>query len=1104
MIAIRCAPKRRLDFPIEHGRFLLVIVAASAWSAASAVAEDEHAHGVRAPAGFDVQLFADDDLASNVYSLTVDAAGRVVVSGRGYVRILEDQDQDGVADQVRQFADGPANGAMGMYWDGPDLICTGDAGVLRYRDADGDDRADGPPELLLAAKTGSEHDVHAIRKGPDGWWYLIGGNNAGLDERYVTLPTSPVTSPSAGAIVRIAPDFSGSEVLADGFRNAYDFDFNAAGRLFTFDSDGERDVSLPWYRPTRVFEVLPGGHAGWFSRSWKRPGYFLDMPPVVAAFGRGSPTGVVCYRHTQFPDRYRGGLFVLDWTYGRVMYVPPVDAASQPSREPEEFLTGVGSFGFAPTDAAVGPGGELYVSVGGRGSRGGVYRVRWSDGKTALPDEPPLERCLRAPQPLSSWSRAQWEPLLLELTPRQLQAAAQDDQRPDAERVRAIEILCEYYAGLEKGTAQQLLGSRSSAVRARAAWCLGRQEETEQLSLLGQTLGDDDVSVSRAAAEAVLENTPLGDAATAAIDPASLVPALSSSHRPTIQATARILARLSADELVLLAGRTDPADADAQLTLAYGSILRGGAERRAALNDLLSSPFDKVWASRPLESVRLLQLALGDVGPGEHDPAFDGYTVAASFLPESLRDQVLRHAGLTAFPSGQAVLDRERARVFAMLQPNDPAILADVLGQVTAESHPVDDVHYLIVAARLPASRTDSQTAHVASCLLSLDDKIRRLGLHQDRNWDVRVGETHAALVGHDPRLPEAIVRHERFGEPGHVLFVEQASEPLRQKAVDTFVRVIGGDPDFRWNNEIVRLLSASDRDDVRELLKAQAEEFAVRESVLTVLAKQPRSDERELFVAGLESSDLGVLRQMASALEQLGPDDSAAEQVALIRTLRRLGDGDVESRLSELIVRTLRQNTGVTLSQQTESSKSATPGPSRAQQWSDWIAREHPDVWAAQTGTTVADAEQLQELLADVDWTQGNAQRGATLFEKRSCAQCHGGGRALGPDLRGAAGRFSREDLFTAIVSPNRDVSPRYQTTLIVTDQGQTHTGIVIYESIDGMLLRNGRGETIRIEASEIDVRRQVTTSLMPAGLLKDLDSSDLADLYAYLKTLR
>ena len=56
----------------------------------------------------------------------------------------------------------------------------------------------------------------------------------------------------------------------------------------------------------------------------------------------------------------------------------------------------------------------------------------------------------------------------------------------------------------------------------------------------------------------------------------------------------------------------------------------------------------------------------------------------------------------------------------------------------------------------------------------------------------------------------------------------------------------------------------------------------------------------------------------------------------------------------------------------------------------------------------------------------------------------CGWAGRATGPSLVGAAKRFSRDDLFTAILDPNRDVSARYRTVRVTTDQDQVYEGVV------------------------------------------------------------
>ena len=83
----------------------------------------------------------------------------------------------------------------------------------------------------------------------------------------------------------------------------------------------------------------------------------------------------------------------------------------------QTFLSTNGQFGFAPTDLAVTPTGDLMISVGGRGTRGGVYRVTYNGDKDEQAQDmseqtadQPLTACLTALQPLSSWSRVAGHP----------------------------------------------------------------------------------------------------------------------------------------------------------------------------------------------------------------------------------------------------------------------------------------------------------------------------------------------------------------------------------------------------------------------------------------------------------------------------------------------------------------------------------------------------------------------------------------------------------------------------------------------------------------------------------------------------------------------
>jgi putative heme-binding domain-containing protein len=153
--------------------------------------------------------------------------------------------------------------------------------------------------------------------------------------------------------------------------------------------------------------------------------------------------------------------------------------------------------------------------------------------------------------------------------------------------------------------------------------------------------------------------------------------------------------------------------------------------------------------------------------------------------------------------------------------------------------------------------------------------------------------------------------------------------------------------------------------------------------------------------------------------------------------------------------------------------------------------------------GADGVDVEGWRKRLAGIDWSAGDADRGRALFTKASCATCHSGGLALGPDLRGVAGRFSRDDLLTAVVQPSKDVSPRYRTTQLATADGKVYQGLIVYEAVDGLILQTGAATTVRIGGG-IESRGVTDTSLMPAGLLDKLSDGDIADLLAYLKALK
>jgi putative membrane-bound dehydrogenase-like protein len=1074
------------------------------WGVAG-VADEAGGTGIRVPDGFRVQLYAGDDLAHDIHSLTIDSQGRVAVSGPGYIRILEDRDGNGTADSAITFSDRPSTGSQGMYFHGSSLLCSGDEGLLIFRDDNNDGRADGPPQTFLKIAAGGEHHVHSIQRGPDGWWYVIAGNFSGVTGSYATAASTPVRSPVSGTILRLSPDLRSGEIVADGFRNAYDFAFGEAGDLFTWDSDDERDISLPWYLPTQVYHVIPGSNAGYVTAGLKRPGTYADTPPVVAQFGRGSPTGVLCYRHDQFPAEYRGALFVQDWTFGRILLVRLQRSGSGWSGEPAEFALGENQFGFAPTDMEVGPDGSLYASVGGRGTRGGVYRIWWAGPDSGEGVEGAAEsgagaigRVLRARQPNAAWSRSQWVPLARALPRESLEQAALDGSLPESERVRAIETAVELHGGLGRAALEELSGAAGASVRARAAWAIGRQNAAApDVDLLRPYLRDADPLVQRLALEAL--SGVVEDSVWESLM-AELATALAAEDRGVRFGAALLIGRMSAEHQATLESAVS-GDLRARLWFYLGQQQRRPELNSRALRaavEVLEWPESDVEFRR--EAVRVLQLGLSDMGPTKGRPVmFDGYAPRVSAEPIERDLNPLLGRLFRVLPAGDVELDRELIRFFAMTAPLNRELLTQLLAQLTAESSPQEDIHRLAAISRFELERSYAETETTARALLLIDHKLRRLGMKQDTNWDDRMGELYAALCRVDPALPSLIPQQPEFGLSAHVLYLGQSPAAVMPQAIAGFLRHLQGDVDAEWTNDVVFAIGESGDPAHRELLRAQLDNQSVRDAVLIVLAEQPLKEDRQSFVQGLESPQLNAVEACLGALAKLPRTRDPGELYALLSAARRLMNDKREFSLRERAMRLMQNNTEQTLGF-VFGEAGYEPQRESLQAWEGWLKQRYPEYRPANLS---GDVQGLLASLESVSWGSGEAERGRRLFERLGCAKCHGGRRSLGPDLAGISKRFSRNDLFAAIADPNRDISARYQTTTVETRDGRVISGLIVYESVDGLLLRDADHRTWRIESTEIAGKHLQRNSLMPAGLLRGASAEDLADLYKYLQGL-
>lgn len=276
----------------------------------------------------------------------------------------------------------------------------GGRGLYRLKDTNGDDKFDSVKLLRKFQENGGEHGPHAVVPSPDGKsLHVVCGNQTELPKYDASRVTECWGEDSLmprvygrgfmkgseaprGWICKTDPEGKKWEVVATGFRNQYDIDFNTDGEMFTYDADMEWDLNTPWYRPTRVNHVISGAEFGWRNGSAKWPDYYSDSFGAVTDIGPGSPTGVTFGTGAKFPAKYQKAFFIADWSYGKLYAVHLKPNGSTYTADFEEFIAGQP---LPLTDLTVGNDGALYFAVGGRRVQSGLYRVTYTGDESTAP-----------------------------------------------------------------------------------------------------------------------------------------------------------------------------------------------------------------------------------------------------------------------------------------------------------------------------------------------------------------------------------------------------------------------------------------------------------------------------------------------------------------------------------------------------------------------------------------------------------------------------------------------------------------------------------------------------------------------------------------------
>ena len=321
------------------------------------------------PDGFDVSVFASEPDIAEPIAFCFDGRGRLWVAenfnyqtrGRhtddpvSRIQILEDTDSDGVFDTKKTFTDtltftsGMACGMGGVFVGSPPHLTF-------IPDVDGDDRPDGPPQVLLDGwGINDRHEtLNSFIWGPDGWLY---GCHGVFTQSLVGKPGTPEQDRQFidGGIWRYQPQQKRFEVFARGLSNPWGFDFNDQGQGFA------TMCVIP-----HLFHIVQGGVYHKQSRPHVNPHIYDDIKTIRDHTHLSAHGGARFYLADEFPAEYRDRLFMCNIHEHAVLTNVMVPKGSS--------FIGQHGDDFMPTNDMAWVGFSVEI-----GPDGGVYILDWHD-----------------------------------------------------------------------------------------------------------------------------------------------------------------------------------------------------------------------------------------------------------------------------------------------------------------------------------------------------------------------------------------------------------------------------------------------------------------------------------------------------------------------------------------------------------------------------------------------------------------------------------------------------------------------------------------------------------------------------------------------------
>ncbi|QVL30631.1 HEAT repeat domain-containing protein [Telmatocola sphagniphila] len=1039
-----------------------------------------HSHGVTDNRGH--MYWLDDDLASrsvadrvNIYKK--DAKERfteIYESTSERIKLLEDTKGAGKADKSTVFADrfGHAEDGIlaGVLARKGDVFATCIPTLWKFKDTKGTGKAD--VEQNLATGFGVHtaflgHDMHGLTMGPDGKLYFSLGDR-GLN--VINKEGKELFYPDMGGVLRCDLDGSNLEMVHKGLRNPQELAFDDYGNLFTVDNNSDSGDKA------RFTHIIEGADSGWRTgyqygsatsdrgpwnaeKLWhtRHAGQAAYIVPPVCYYADG-PSGFVHYPGLGLSDRYKDHFFLVDFrgssgASGIWSFSTKSKGASFEMVDSHHFVWNV-----LATDCDFGPDGAFYLSDWIEGwdiqGKGRIYKV--TDAEAMKDPNVAIAKELIA----SDLTKKPVNELI------ELLAFPHRKVRQEAQ-----------FALVEKAKNDQLIATKLSQVatdsktllqRIHAIWGLGMIKKNDRSAsvepVLVKLLSDTNAEIRTQAAKQLGE---IGKVQAATFQ--QLVDLLKDSSSRVQMYAALSIAKLSLKNELPAVAVTGEEKKKAQQNLFSQTLafLAANADKDAYVRHagvmVLAGQFD---------APQLVALKANDDASIRLAAVLALRMKSSTALTEFFADK-------DAYISTEAI----RAAHDLELKETYPA-LAELLSE--KEQNPAVIFRTLDANFKLGGLKNAEAVAKIAASKY-VSESVRVTALQMLANWAKPPRRDY--VTGLTQNLGDRDATAAATALKAQLSHVFEGGGKIPAEASQAVAKLHITEAGALLLKELSdnRLLAESRVAALRSLQQISAKELP--EAVKVALAaKEPKVRSAGLEIM-LKSNPADVLKQIEQMLSAKDP----LEQQAGMQVLGSVKTKDAE-KLALTWLRKLR-NKQVAPEIQLDVLEAAAKFKTKE------ISEELKSFEASRPKND--DLSKYRESLFG-----GDANRGREIFLKNTavqCQRCHkidGTGGEVGPPINGV-GKQPREYLLESIVLPNKQIAKGYESVIVVTNDGQTITGVLRGDDGTTLKIINAEGKVFNVKKTDIEEKRPSKTA-MPEDIITKLSKQELRDLVEFLSTLK